>query len=416
MSFQKYFPSVVWLFRIFTGRLARRMYFAIFLLLLCVPVVPRLRNAYRARRFQAVLTGLARVKVDQTTEAELVRLVPYLTRRYSGKDRDGRNVTWYAVEFSNEFDRSTSWPYRLGLDNLGSDRQIRKATRLLGISFLSFGAGVKVLDGKVSRVGYAVNNWGGWPRVLGDVVSVQSIHGLWLPNRRGFWVSSVDDESPQFRVWTGSSIEPGGPDENSMQVKWTTDAPPELVSHLYQIDLSCAWSLHGCISARDMAPLLWHDAERIKAATRARLISLDRCPDRVLAGRVRTLPDMDILLLEAVNFQQEDVNEEGEQTRDFNTDYRLIETIRGRTNYPNELRLRYRELTLSPGEGNGMGGMALLNPLSPFHRPGDRVLFFTNLHFESCQLVPATPSALSVVRTTVGAPKLLEDQIPEGLQ
>ena len=44
------------------------------------------------------------------------------------------------------------------------------------------------------------------------------------------------------------------------------------------------------------------------------------------------------------------------------------------------------------------------------------MLFFTNLTFESCQVVPATPSALNVVRTTLPAPKFHEDRIPEGLQ
>jgi len=416
MSFQKYFPSVAWLFRTFTGRMARRVYFGILLLLLCTPLVPRLRNMYRARKFQAVLAGLGRVKVDQTTEAELVKLVPYLKRGYSGKGPDGSVETWYGVEFTNEFDWSLRWPFLFRLDSAEDYNRMRKAARLLGISFLSFGAGVKVRDGKVSRVSYAINNNGGWPRTICNIISAESVHGPWLPYRTGFGVSSVDDESPQFRVSSGRSWDAEGPDENSMQVKWTFDAPPELISHLYRIDLSCAWSLHGCLSAREMAPLLWQDETKIMAATYARLISREPCPDRILAGRVRYLPDVDILLLEVADSQQEDVNTEGEASQEFNTDYKLIEVIRGRTDYPTKLRLRHRQTALSPSEGTGMGPFGLANPLSPIHKVGGRVLFFTNLTFESCQLVPATPSALSVVRTTAPAPKFDEDQIPVGLQ
>lgn len=416
MSFQKYFPSVAWFFRTFTGRLARRIYFAIFLLLVCVPLVPRFRNMLRARKFQAVLAGLERLKVDQTTEAELVRLVPYLTRGYSEKDRGGNVVTWYGLEFSNEFDWSSRWPYLFGLDNAGDYYRMRKLARLLGTSFLSFGAAVLVRDGKVSRVSYGVDNRGGQPRVLGDLVSAKSVHGPWLPYRRGFEVRSVDDESPQFRVSSGRSFDAMDSDENSMHVKWTFDAPPELVSHLYRLDLSCVWNLRGCLSARDMAPLLRQDEERILAATHARLTSREPCPDRILAGRVRYLPDVDILLLEVVNFQQEDVNTERELSHEFNTDCKLIEVIRGRKNYPSRLRLRYRQTGLSPPEGAEMATLALGNPVSPFHHTGDRVLFFTNLIFESCQVVPATPAALTAVRTTVGAPKLDEDEIPMGLQ
>jgi hypothetical protein len=317
------------------------------------------------------------------------------------------------VEFTNEFDWSTRWTYSFGSDHPEYYHQMRQAARLLGTSFLSFGARVIVRDGKVSMVGYAVNNWGGWPRVLGDLVAAQSFH---IPDRRGYPVSSIDDESPQFRVRSGMSFAAISPDEISMQVKWTPEAPPELVSHLYRIDLSCAWSLHGCLSARDVAPSLWQDEEKIKAATRARLISRERCPDRILAGRVRYLPAVDILLLEVVDSQLENVNEAGQQSQEFNTDYKLIEVVRGRTNYPNKLSLRYRQDTLSPLEGIGAVSFVLTNPFSPYNKLGDRVLFFTNLIFESCQIVPATPTALSVVRTTVAAPKLDEDQIPEAVR
>jgi hypothetical protein len=416
MSFQKHFPSVAWVFRTFTGRLARRIYFAAFLLLLCAPIVPRFRNMLRARKFQAVLAGLEQVKVDQTTEAELLRLVPYLTPGYSGKDREGSVETWYNVEFSNEFDWSSRWPYLFGLGNAKDYRRMRKVARLLGASFLSFKAGIKVRKGKVSEVSYGVNNWGGWPRVLGDLVSAKSVHGPWLPFRRGFRVSSVEDENPQFRVSSGRSFDAVDPDEDSMRVKWTFDAPPELVSHVYRLDLNCVWNLRGCLSARDMAPLLRQDEQRILAATEARLISREPCPDRILAGRVRYLPDVDVLLLEVVDFQQDEVNTEGELSYEFNTDYKLIEVIRGPEHYPSRLRLRYRPTALSPSEGEEMGTLALGNPVSPLHHTGDRVLFFTNLIFESCQVVPATPSALTAVRTTVGAPKLPEDELPTAVR
>ena len=117
MDVAKSFPTVVCLFRIFTGRMARRIYLASFvLLLLCAPTVPRIRNAYRAWKFQKVLAGLERVKVDQTSEAELVKLVPYLTRVPPYKLADGTVETWYAVEFSNEFVRSAEWLNRVLLD------------------------------------------------------------------------------------------------------------------------------------------------------------------------------------------------------------------------------------------------------------------------------------------------------------
>jgi hypothetical protein len=420
MEVAKFFPTVVWLFRIFTGRPARRIYLALFLLLLCVPTVPRIRNAYRAWKFRKVLAGLERVKVDQTTEAELVKLVPYLSRRPSYKLADRTVETWYAVEFSNESNRSAEWLNRFLLNTEPEHyEQSMKRGRLLGTWFLSFGAGVIVRNGTVAWVDYGINAWGGWPRALGQTLSVESVHGPWLPYRRGFEISSIDDQNLRFRVSTalGSNDEMPG---DSMDVKWTPDAPPELMSHIYRIDLSCAWSLRGCISAREIAPMLWQDMETARSSAYARLTGHLPCPDSILADRVRHLPDLDVLLLEAIDPQQGDVNVKGEVSHGDYINYKLIDVVRGPNTYPSKMRLRWRQNAMSlseePSRELGTVPFGLRNPLPPYPRPGDRLLFFTNLTFESCQLVPATPSALSAVRNTPGAPRLPEDEIPMGLQ
>jgi hypothetical protein len=320
-----------------------------------VPLVPRLRNAYRARKFQAVLAGLERVKVDQTTEPELVRLVPYLKRGYSRKDNDGTVLTWYAVELSKEFDQPSAWLNRVLAESPGSYRRGMRIARILSTWFLSFGAGVLVSDGKVAKVDYGINSVGGWPRAVGLTLSVESVHGPWRPYRRGFGVSSIEDENLKFRVSRGQNVFAEDKNSTSMEVQWTSDAPPELMSHAYHLDLSCAWSLHGCVNARDIAPALWQDVEKTEAATRARLISRNPCPDRILADRVRYLPDLDILLLEVVDSQQEDVNTEGDRSHEFNTNYKLVEVIRGPANYPKTMKLRYRQTALTPQEGAGVG-------------------------------------------------------------
>lgn len=373
--------------------------------------MPRIRTFFRVRKFEAVLAGLARVKVDQTTEAELVKLVPYLTRRTSYKGRDGAVETWYGVEFTNEFD----WPvaHLYHLMGPSSYRTLRKIATVLGCHFLSLGAGVVVRDGKVSSVSYAVNNSGGWPRALGDVISAKSVHGPWHSWHRGFRVTSVYDENPQFRITSGRSFDAEDPGATSIGVEWTFDAPPEMVSHVYQLDLSCSWGLRGCPSGREMAGRLWQGERHTQADAMARLKSPELCPDRVLAGRVRYLPDVEVLLLEVLDSQREQINEEGQQSEEFNTDYKVVEVLRGLARrYPDKIKLRYRPTIPSPLQGDGQ----IANPLPPWHKAGDRVLFFTNHTFESCQVVPATPSALSVVRTTTPAPTRPEDQIPEGLR
>jgi len=62
------------------GRRARRWYLALLLLLVMFSGIIRVRSYLMTRKFQAVLAGLAHLKVDSTPEARLVETVPYLVR------------------------------------------------------------------------------------------------------------------------------------------------------------------------------------------------------------------------------------------------------------------------------------------------------------------------------------------------
>jgi hypothetical protein len=103
------------------------------------------------------------------------------------------------------------------------------------------------------------------------------------------------------------------------------------MSHVFHVHLRCFWSLFGCRHARQIAPLLWQDKNSIEAATLARLNSNDPCPDRILAGRVKYLLDMGVVLLESNGFKTESVNEEGLRVDENWTNYKLIEVLRGRS-------------------------------------------------------------------------------------
>jgi hypothetical protein len=116
-----------------------------------------------------------------------------------------------------------------------------------------------------------------------EILSVKSAHSFWASYRRGFEVTSTDYESPQFRVTSGASY---------LGATYMFDAPPELVAHAFKVDLSCFWSLRGCRIARQIAPQLSEDAERIEQDTLARLKSVDPCPARIVAGRSRYLTDL----------------------------------------------------------------------------------------------------------------------------
>jgi hypothetical protein len=373
---ETHFPFFRRTVRALTCRWARRIYVSILLLLLCVTTAARLRSYFMARKIQAVLKGLGEIRLDQTTEEQMTKTVPYLIQKdwkVGGMPHRG-----FYVKISNEGE----W---------------------LGYRFMSFNASLLVQDGKVSQVEYGLANQ--WVRpqyagYAGYIVSARSVHGFWLSRQMGPRVTSVDDDSPQYRP---RSL---GKDLN---VIYTSDASPELTKRVFHLNLSCFWSLRGCNDAREIAPGLWHDAQAIQEATYQQLIS-DRCPDSIVEGRMRYLPDISVLLLEVTGSRRVEVNEEGGRAEDWFTDYKLKEVIRGQS-FGSWKNVRLRRTIPSPMDPT----REIANQIWPPTKIGTQVLFFGNLYFDSCRFIPATPSALDLVRKTPAPLKRPEDQILTGL-
>jgi hypothetical protein len=186
----------------------------------------------------------------------------------------------------------------------------------LGYRFMSFDASVLVQDGKVMHVDYGLANK--WVRpqyadYTGYIVSARSVHGFWIDRQIPFLVSSEDDENPRYRPTGNASY---------LYVTYTDDAPPKLTERAFGLDLSCFWDLRGCYDARKIAPALWQDIQSIRRDTYQQLIS-ERCPDSIVEGRMRYLPDVTVFLLEVTGSRRIEVNEEGDRAEDWFTDYKL---------------------------------------------------------------------------------------------
>jgi hypothetical protein len=380
----------------------------------------RVRSYLLTRRIQAVLSGLGQLRVDATSEEQLLKTVPYLVRD-PHEGRMGAHVQrYYRVSISNEDDRwmkwvpnvlSSLWPAPSDIpirDKWGCLNLPLKTAYVLGWRHLAFAASVTVLDGTVSRTWYGLEPdvFLGWPRSY--LVVARSAHGFWRDRGLPVPVSSADDGSPEYRFGfvAGEFSNMAGADA-SIGVAYTADAPREKVSHAVQVDLSCFWNLCGCDSVRQVVPLLWKDRQEISAATTARLTPINPCPDRILAGRVRSLPDLNVALLEVVSSRNVEVNEEGDRSHEIVTDYRLKEVILGHPVGP-WTGMRYRQAIPWPLSPTGN----IANPVLPaLPRAGERFLYFSGVRFDSCRIVPATPSAEAAIRAAVPATRRSGDDI-----
>jgi hypothetical protein len=81
MDAKRHFPFFRWIGRTLTGRRARRTYLVTVFLLSPIAASAWLRAYIMTRKIQAVLHGLAEIRLDQTTEEQLMKMVPYLTRK-----------------------------------------------------------------------------------------------------------------------------------------------------------------------------------------------------------------------------------------------------------------------------------------------------------------------------------------------
>ena len=398
------------------GRIARRVFVGIVLLLLVATMAVRVYSFVLTRRIQAVVYGLSKLRIDQTTEEEVVRTVPYLARSKSDRrvdrndelgDVDTGIERIYYVSISNQQNWMKFENFAWHVSSVGSTKDGRQTGWVftladwLGYRYLGFNARVVLFDGKVSNIGYGIADKLVFPQVVGSIVSVRNFHSRWMRHEAGFEVTSTDDESPQFHVEG---------DVGHLAVLFTSEASPELRSHAFRLDLSCFWGLFSCRRARQIALLLWQDKNAIEAATLARLTSNDPCPDRVLAGRAKYLPDVDIVLLESIGFKTESVNEEGRRVDETWTNYELMGVLRGRSSNSWE---SVRGSATVPYPGDYL--RSLPNTGLQWAKAGERVLVFSNLRFDSCRVVLATPSALSAVRNAIPAPRRAEDEPVMGL-
>jgi hypothetical protein len=390
------FPVFYWIVRILTGHFALRVYMGIMLLLLLFTTAARLQSYFMARNIQAVLKGLAEMRIDQTSEEQLRKFVPYLNQRdWTVGDITHRG---FYVSFTTE---SHSRFFGLIASILDRSGHLQDA---LGYRFMSFDAGVLVENGRVSQLSYGLaNRWARpqQPGYTGYTVSARSVHGFWHPG--GVTVTSVNDYSPQYRLTES---------DNELNVIYTYDAPPELTNRIFRLNLSCFWSIGGCSEAREIAPKISNDVRAIQDATYQQLIS-SKCPDSIIEGRMRYLPDISVLLLEVTGSRRIEVNEEGGRAEDWFTDYKVKEVIRGPNfGYLGSWKnVRSSKMIPSPHDPRRL----IANQIYPETKVGAQVLFFGNLVFYSCRFIPGTPSNIDIVRKTPVPPKRAEDQILRGL-
>src|SRR6267154_580323 len=78
---KEYFPFFDWVAKTVSGRWDRRVSLVILLLLVIISTATRLRTYFLTRKIEAVLQGLSEIRLDQTTEEQMTKMLPNFTER-----------------------------------------------------------------------------------------------------------------------------------------------------------------------------------------------------------------------------------------------------------------------------------------------------------------------------------------------
>jgi hypothetical protein len=395
------FPATRWLL---ANRWSRRIFLALFLIVALVVGGAHLSMYWMARKTQAVLHGLKAVRIDETSESQLTDLVPYLTKREW--TQAGVSHRGYFARISNDWEPISTLPWQTELFFwIERTVKIRELGNWVGYTLYDFDLWIDIHDGKVSKIAYSIDNSGGYPRLAGQtgLVAVRSVHSFWSRDTNRIAFDTMDDVSPQYRPRSWPHM---------IRATYTSDAPPDLTGHLFELDLRCLWSFFArCDNPQQLAPEMDVDAKSIAALARNQIQS-GKCPDSIVEGRMKYLPDITVTLLEVSGTRQVNVTEDdGGNVSDWFTDYKFKEAIRGTSAGP-WTNIRHREFIPVPGQDSG----ETANQMYPETKLGTEVLYFAGAGFSTCKFIPATASNLSIVRNAPPAPRLAEDEPLVALQ
>jgi len=372
-------------------RQVRRFVIALLIAILSATLLLRLDAAIFEYRVLAVLRQMEKLKLGQTSRAELANSVTGM--RSTPCAPVPNSPECLTKTLSNLSGHLLFFRLQKLYGVYSDNKTIYQAGHLLGIRICDFYVTFEIRDQEVQAFDYRVlldDGSNQYPGVI--VVHVNSTDGYpYAP------ITNAEDESPEYSV-----RRPYQWPELNLSISFTPSAPATLILHALEPSLNCLWRLDGCRTSKQIFPAAWQDEEDIDRAASARLRGSNPCPDRILSHRVR---DASNILLVEVEHVSPEMGSETYGTTFRLADYKLLRVLKGESNRP--LRaFGHSSLVYDPEDPR----QKMPNPAVQLLRPGARVLMFSNEPWqvdEACEIVAATDGALQAIQSRLpSAPAL----------
>jgi len=257
MSFRNSFPWTFAFWR-FLNRRPVRIVVGSFALMLFVTMASfRIQSLLFQRRVNSVLSRMAKVNLDRTSEKQLRDLLPEMKRVerngkffVDGPESGNELETWYELDDGNGKNGSLiNLVYRLG----NHSNQALTILYRLGNRFRVFAIRSRIRQGIVDRVTFFLMVETGEPFVNEDIV-VLDVKGY----GRSGW-----DSPKSRRDLTHEDVRPysahvaSNMPQNTVFLSFTPDAPEQFIHSAFDVHLDCLWNFLGCRTARQMLPGVW---------------------------------------------------------------------------------------------------------------------------------------------------------------
>lgn len=219
----------------------------------------RIESLLFQRRVNSLLSRMAQVRLDASSEQELVGLLPELRPLTSNGSNqviqeggEERGLHEYSLADSNMEEAGFLVRVLWKLHLLDSNSTIRLLF-LLGHRFHRLGASAYVRDREVVRVNYGLRLENGESHGLYDGIGIYFDYfsrSGWTQADRAFG-RTFGDVSPYAEAVASNAP------ENVVHLAVTSDAPPDLVRAALEPQIKCLWKLGICRNTKQILPGIW---------------------------------------------------------------------------------------------------------------------------------------------------------------
>lgn len=222
--------------------------------LLLTMIAFRIDSLLFQRRVNSLLSRMARVRLDNPSEEQLLSLLPELHpfRPASAKQpiRQGDPEQYAFIDTNVNHGLLVMTLWKLHMESDATFRWLF----LLGHRLHRFDASAYLRDGRVVRISYDLWMENGESHSLYDGVGVHfrmlSRSG-WILGEDRAVAPTYNDVSPY-----AESVASNAP-ENVVDLALTSDAPPDLVRAALEPQISCLWKLGICQNTKQILPGIW---------------------------------------------------------------------------------------------------------------------------------------------------------------